>query len=178
MTRTSLLIAFFAFAVAGCADAGDSADADSDTDAPAVDTAMAPAGADTAMATAPATGDLLDPSDATREELLAVEGMDEAVADALMAGRPYADMTAVDAVLAEHMDESAREELYRHVWMPLDLNAASEEEILLIPGVGDRMLHEFQEYRPYRGIEEFRREIGKYVDDEEVARLERYVMVR
>ena len=37
------------------------------------------------------------------------------------------------------------------------------------------MLHEFKEYRPYRAIEQFRREIGKYVDEQEVARLERYV---
>jgi hypothetical protein len=40
------------------------------------------------------------------------------------------------------------------------------------------MRHEFEEYRPYTGMEQFRREIGKYVDDEEVARLERYVMIR
>jgi hypothetical protein len=37
------------------------------------------------------------------------------------------------------------------------------------------MLHEFKEYRPYKSIEQFRREIGKYVDKTELARLERYV---
>jgi len=47
--------------------------------------------------------------------------------------------------------------------------------ILSIPGLGQRMLHEFKEYRPYNNIERFRREIGKYVYDREVARLERYV---
>jgi hypothetical protein len=40
------------------------------------------------------------------------------------------------------------------------------------------MLREFKEYRPYRGIEQFRREIGKYVNAAEVARLERYVEIR
>jgi hypothetical protein len=39
------------------------------------------------------------------------------------------------------------------------------------------MLREFKEYRPYKNIEQFRREIGKYVDKKEVARLERYVAV-
>jgi len=34
------------------------------------------------------------------------------------------------------------------------------------------------EYRPYTSIEQFRREIGKYVDKDELARLERYVAVR
>jgi len=55
---------------------------------------------------------------------------------------------------------------------------ASGEEILLIPGVGERMQHEFEEYRPYRAMAEFHREIGKYVDDSEVRRLARYVELR
>jgi len=40
------------------------------------------------------------------------------------------------------------------------------------------MRHEFEEYRPYTSIEQFRREIGKYVDKAEVARLEKYVMIK
>jgi hypothetical protein len=40
------------------------------------------------------------------------------------------------------------------------------------------MLHEFKEYRPYAQIERFRREMAKYVDAAEVARLERYVSIR
>ena len=39
----------------------------------------------------------------------------------------------------------------------------------------NRMVHEFEEYRPYTRMEQFRREIGKYVDANEVARLESYV---
>ena len=39
------------------------------------------------------------------------------------------------------------------------------------------MPHELKEYRPYQNIAQFRREIGKYMSDEEVARLERYVTV-
>ena len=63
------------------------------------------------------------------------------------------------------------------MWKPIDLNTAKGEEILLIPGVGPRMRHEFEEYRPYKDIEQFRREIGKYVDKAEVARLEQYVTI-
>ncbi len=61
------------------------------------------------------------------------------------------------------------------MFVPIDLNKASEDDILSIPGVGKRMLHEFMEYRPYRSMEQFRREIGKYVDDQELSRLARYV---
>ena len=128
-------------------------------------------------ATAPA-GAFLDPDQASRDQLLAVPGFDASLADAVVAGRPYADMTAVDRVLAGRLSEQQRDSVYTRLWKPLDLNGASKEEILLIPGVGNRMQHEFEEYRPYRNIEQFRREIGKYVDPAEVARLERYVTIR
>jgi hypothetical protein len=40
------------------------------------------------------------------------------------------------------------------------------------------VLREFKEYRPYKNIEQFRREMGKYWNEREVARLERYVYVK
>ena len=47
-----------------------------------------------------------------------------------------------------------------------------------LPGVGDRMAHEFEEYRPYKNMEQFRKEISKYVDKKELARLERLVYLQ
>jgi DNA uptake protein ComE-like DNA-binding protein len=62
--------------------------------------------------------------------------------------------------------------------VPININTATDAEILKIPGVGPRMLREFKEYRPYTSIEQFRREIGKYVDKAEVARLEQYIVIK
>lgn len=59
----------------------------------------------------------------------------------------------------------------------LNLNTASSDDFKSIPGVGDRMVREFEEYRPYISIAEFRREIGKYVDDDIVEAYEAYVYV-
>ena len=144
------------------------------------DSAAAPAAGATASTGAAATsqGTMLDPNNATREQLVAVQGMTPTAADAIVAGRPYADMVAVNTVLAKQLDDAARKQVYAKVWKPIDLNTAKGEEILLIPGVGPRMRHEFEEYRPYKSIEQFRREIGKYVDKNEVARLEQYVTIR
>jgi DNA uptake protein ComE-like DNA-binding protein len=60
----------------------------------------------------------------------------------------------------------------------LNLNTATGEEFLAaIPGLGKRMVHEFEEYRPYRSVQQFRREMGKYVSAEQIAGYEKYVYV-
>jgi DNA uptake protein ComE-like DNA-binding protein len=168
--------------VAGAA-AGSTAEMQSGTSvpspgAPIVDSATAAPAASASGATA-ASGTMLDPNSATREQLAAVPGMSAAAADAVIAGRPYQDMLAVDKVLAKSIPSAdTRKTVYAKVWKPIDLNTAKGEEILLIPGIGKRMQHEFEEYRPYKSIDQFRREIGKYVDKAEVARLEQYVTIR
>lgn len=118
-----------------------------------------------------------NPNLATAEELQALPHISEDLAAAIVAARPYLTMTAFDAVVRASLSDAQREALYARLFVPINLNAASEEEILLVPGVGNRMAHEFEEYRPYRAMAQFRREIGKYVDDDEVARLEQYVFV-
>ena len=60
----------------------------------------------------------------------------------------------------------------------LNLNEASGDDFLnTIPGFGNRMVREFQEYRPYISILQFRREMGKYVDEATIAGYEEYVYV-
>jgi DNA uptake protein ComE-like DNA-binding protein len=59
----------------------------------------------------------------------------------------------------------------------LDVNTASDDQLRTIPGVGDKMVHEFEEYRPYTSIRQFRKEIGKYVDEATVAGYEKYLFV-
>jgi DNA uptake protein ComE-like DNA-binding protein len=177
-----LLGAAAVLTLAACGgDAGETETAATDTTtaaataAPAADTTAvvppAAAGAQTAAA------GFLDPNTASAQELLTVPGFDQALADAVVQGRPYADMTGVDKAIGTRLNETQKDSAYSRLWKPLNLNTASREEILLVPGVGPRMAHEFEEYRPYRNIEQFRREIGKYVDEAQVARFERFVTI-
>ena len=59
----------------------------------------------------------------------------------------------------------------------LNLNIASAEQFKTIPGVGDRFVREFNEYRPYTSIAQFRRELGKYVPQDQVTEWEKYLFV-
>lgn len=120
---------------------------------------------------------MVDPNLATEQELAALPHLNPTLAKAIIAKRPFLSMLPLDSLLAASLSKEQRTELYRTMFVHLNLNTASKEEILLIPGVGNRMLHEFEEYRPYKALAQFRREIGKYVDARELARLEGYVFV-
>lgn len=137
---------------------------------------MAFAGSSTAQVGAN-RDNLVNPNLGTAEELSALSQLDDAAVEAIIAGRPYLTMAAVHAVVAAHVAEGDVEALYRTFWMPINLNDVTDAEVRLIPGVGDRMAREFDEYAPYAGLPVFHREMAKYVDDDEVARLAQYVFV-
>ena len=80
--------------------------------------------------------------------------------------------------IGKYVNEQEVAHLEQYTFIPIELNTATDSAILSIPGMGPRMLHEFKEYRPYPNIEKFRKEIGKYVNEKEVARLERYVTIK
>jgi DNA uptake protein ComE-like DNA-binding protein len=118
-----------------------------------------------------------NPNRATDEELTALPHVTAELAAAIVAGRPYLSMADFNAVVTAHLSAEQATELYAGLFLPINLNDVTNDERLMVPGVGGRMAHEFEEYAPYVAIEQFRREIGKYVDDEEVVRLEQYVFV-
>ena len=122
-----------------------------------------------------ADGGVLNANSATAEELSAIPNMDDDLVKAVIDNRPYATIGVLNDMLGGDFDDDELQTLYAHLFVPINLNTANESDILLIPGVGGRMAHEFEEYRPYSSIEQFRREMGKYVDEAEVARLEQYV---
>ncbi len=109
------------------------------------------------------------------EELQLVPGMTPAVMAAVRKGRPYKTLVQFRNEVGTAIGEKAVAALDPFVFVPINLNTASDADIMSIPRMGQRMLREFKEYRPYKALAQFRREIGKYVDAREVARLERYV---
>lgn len=130
-----------------------------------------------AMAQVGNNSGVLNPNQASAEELAALPHVDKALAEKIIAARPHLGMAALNTLLGETLSEEQRKELYVKLFLPINLNTASNAVILMVPGVGKRMAHEFDEYRPYKAIAQFRREIAKYVDDTELARLEQYVFV-
>jgi DNA uptake protein ComE-like DNA-binding protein len=114
---------------------------------------------------------------ATRDQILLIPNTGARMAHEFEEYRPYKSLAQFHREIDKYVDDKELARLEQYVFVPIDLNTASDADILTIPGLGNRMLHEFKEYRPYKAIDQFRREIGKYVDKREVARLERYVTI-
>lgn len=120
---------------------------------------------------------VLEANTASVQEMAGLPHMSPDLAKALVAARPFLSTAEFDAFLGKSLTREQRTELYPKLFLHINLNTATREEIALVPGIGPRMIREFLEYRPYRGIAQFRREMGKYVNAEEVARMEQYVFV-
>jgi len=120
---------------------------------------------------------LVYPNVASDKELLALPHMNPAIVKVIVEERPFTGMSELNALLSKSLNANQLTDLYVKLFEPINLNTATEAEIMLIPGMGKRMLREFLEYRPYRTMAQFRKESGKYVDNKEVARLEQYVFV-
>lgn len=172
-SKSSLsLIAALAL-IAGCG--GDNAPAEAAepvAEAPAEEAAPAEA-----EASAFPTAELIDPNTATEEELTAVAGMTEAAAAAIVAGRPFATPTEMDTAIGDSLDEEGRKAVYANVFIKVGLNTGAEDDYMLIPSTlkPGHLAHEFEEYRPFESMEQFSREMSKYVSDEEVVYLTRFV---
>ena len=114
---------------------------------------------------------------ASAEEIMLIPGAGRKMAHEFEEYRPWRTWSQFDKEIGKYVGAEETARLAQYGFIPVNLNTATDEAILSIPGVGQRMLREFKEYRPYRAMAQFEREIGKYVDAGEVARLARYVTI-
>ena len=103
--------------------------------------------------------------------------MNATVVKSILEQRPFLKMADLHALLSKTLSKEQLADLYGKMFVQINVNTASDEEILLIPGAGSRMTREFRDKRPYKTLAQFRNEIGKSADPKEVALLEQYVFV-
>ena len=107
-----------------------------------------------------------------------IPGVGDRMAHEFEEYRPYKSIQQFKREIGKYVDEIEVSRYLSYVFVPVELNTSSEDDIKDLPGVGNKMAHEFVEYRPYMNLNQFRREIGKYVDDKELIRLERFVYLK
>ena len=115
---------------------------------------------------------------ATREEILLVPGAGNRMTREFPEYRPWKTWAQFDKEIGKYVGPEATNKLKQYCFIPIDLNTASDQDILTIPGMGSRMLREFKEYRPWKTKAQFDKEIGKYVGEKETARFWRFVTIQ
>lgn len=115
---------------------------------------------------------------ATAAEIMLVPGAGKRMAHEFEEYRPWKSYAQFDKEIGKYVDAKEVARLAQYTFIPLNLNTATEADFMTIPGVGKRMAHEFDEYRPWKTPAQFEKEIGKYVDAKEVKRLWRYVTIQ
>lgn len=114
---------------------------------------------------------------ATAEEILLVPRIARRMTREFEEYRPWKTFEQFDREIGKYVGAEETARLRKYVFIPLNLNTATEADFQTIPNLASRMPHEFEEYRPWRTKAQFDREIGKYVGDKETARLWRFMMI-
>ena len=121
---------------------------------------------------------VVDANTAAEKDLLAMPHMNAARVKALIEKRPFASITDLNAFLvSQGLTAAQAMEFYGKAFVHINLNTATPDEILLVPSAGKRMVHEFDEYRPWKSYAQFDKEIGKYVGAEKTAQLAQYTFI-
>ena len=121
---------------------------------------------------------VVDANTVAEKDLLAMPHMTPAIVKGLIEKRPFASITDLNAyLLSQKLTQEQANAFYEKAFVHINLNTATAAEILLVPGAGKRMAHEFEEYRPWRNYAQFDKEIGKYVSADQVARLAQYTFI-
>ena len=115
---------------------------------------------------------------ATREEILLVPGAGNRMTREFAEYRPWKTWAQFEREIGKYVGAQETARLAQYAFIPVNLNTATDADILTIPGAGQRMVREFKEYRPWKTKEQFEKEIGKYVGPKETARLWRYVVIQ
>jgi DNA uptake protein ComE-like DNA-binding protein len=114
---------------------------------------------------------------ATRDEILLIPGIAQKMAHEFDEYRPWKTWAQFDKEIGKYVGKEETDRLKQYVFIPVNLNTATDDDIMSIPGAGQKMVREFKEYRPWKTKEQFDKEIGKYVGAKETARLWRYVVI-
>lgn len=140
--------------------------------------AMTMAGGVPARAQVGKSQGVVDANTVPEKDLAAMPHMTADTAKAIVAARPFKSVTELhQLLLGRGLKAEQAMEFYRKAFVHINLNTATRDEILLVPGAGPRMAREFAEYRPWKSWAQFDREISKYVGQKETERLKRYVTI-
>ncbi len=119
----------------------------------------------------------------TRDEFLLVPTSSARWAREFDEYRPWTSYAQFDKEIGKYTnprnDAAVIDKFKQYLFIPININTASDADLNTIPGMTPRMLREFKEYRPWTSKAQFDKEIGKYkVSQKEIDRFWRFVVIK
>ena len=118
----------------------------------------------------------------TDAELALIPGVDAAKVKAIKAGRPWQSFEQFQAAMAKTAPTPEVARIEQYLFIPIELNTWTDPIMDSFASINvgtPRWKREFAEYRPWVSMEQFDREISKYLRSrpQELKRLARYVYI-
>jgi hypothetical protein len=119
----------------------------------------------------------------TDAEFLLIPRVDAKMLGQLKAPRPWTSFAQFATEIGKTANATEVARLEQYLFIPMDINTASDSLMMTFASIGvgtARWIREYKEYRPWTSMEQFRRELGKYLrsNPKELTRLERYVIIK
>ena len=116
-------------------------------------------------------------------EFMLIPGVDAKKITALKSQRPWSSFEQFQTAIAKATSATEATRLEQYVFIPVELNTFTDPimDTFASIGVGTRQWkREFAEYRPWTSMEQFDRQISKYLRSRptELKRLARYVIIK
>ena len=116
-------------------------------------------------------------------ELMLIPGVDAKKITALKSQRPWSSFEQFQTAIAKATSATEATRLEQYVFIPVELNTFTDPimDTFASIGVGTRQWkREFAEYRPWTSMDQFDRQISKYLRSRptELKRLARYVIIK
>jgi DNA uptake protein ComE-like DNA-binding protein len=123
---------------------------------------------------------VMDMNAVSEAQLERLPNMTPDLTKALLGGRPFADITKLNTFLLENQKLTPVRvaEIYRKVFVHVDLNGASLDELKLIPGISDSAPREITARRPWKTLGQFYQEMTKSATSAMADRWLQYVFIQ
>ena len=118
----------------------------------------------------------------TREEFMLIPTSTSRWAHEFDEYRPWTSYAQFDKEIGKYTtprnDPAVLDKFKQYLFIPLDVNTASDADLLTIPGATSRTVSDLKANRPWKSKAQFEQEVGKSAGPKEAERLWRYVVIK
>ncbi len=114
----------------------------------------------------------------TRDEIVLVPGAGTRMAREFAEYRPWKSWAQFDREIGKYVGQEATDKLKQYVFIPMNVNTASDADLMTIPGMTSSLLGQVKQGRPWASQEQFEQQIGKAANSKEAARIWRFLVIQ